>query len=177
MRIIAGKLGGRLFDSPRTNRTHPMSDRARGGLFNALGDIEGLTVLDAFAGTGALSFEAISRGAVSAVAIDMDKNAYRTIVANVEQLGLSDQVRAIRRQAGSWATGQTDTFFDIVLCDPPYNDLRRDILQKVANRTKPGGLFVLSWPGSEAMPEFRGLMPIRQKSYGDLQLIYYERVA
>ena len=72
MRIIAGYLGGRQFNSPRSNRTHPMSDKARGGLFNALGDISGLTVLDAFAGSGALSFEAISRGAESVIAVDID---------------------------------------------------------------------------------------------------------
>ena len=69
MRVIAGRLGGRLFDSPHTRRTHPMSDKARGALFNMLGDIEGMHVLDPFAGTGALSFEAISRGAASALAI------------------------------------------------------------------------------------------------------------
>ncbi|HSH55745.1 MAG TPA: 16S rRNA (guanine(966)-N(2))-methyltransferase RsmD [Candidatus Limnocylindrales bacterium] len=177
MRIIAGKLGGRLFESPRTARTHPMSDRARGGLFATLGDITGLTVLDAFAGSGALSFEAISRGAQSAVAIDLDKNAYRTIVENIARLGLDEEVSATRRQAGSWATGHTDSFFDIVLCDPPYNDLRRDILQKLVYRTKPGGVFVLSWPGHEAMPEFKQASPIRQKSYGDLQLVYYRRDA
>lgn len=152
-----------------------MSDRARGGLFNTLGDLTGLTVLDAFAGTGALSFEAISRGASMATAIEMDKDAFKTVAANIHKLSLEEKVIPIRRQVGSWATSRTESFFDIVLCDPPYNDLRRDILQKVANRTKPGGIYVLSWPGSEPMPEFKGLASIRQKSYGDLQLIYYEK--
>ncbi len=175
MRIISGSLGGRLFDSPRTQRTHPMSDRGRGALFNSLGDIKGLTVLDAFAGSGALSFEAISRGAASALAIDIDKDASKTILDNIRQLGLGEQVQAVRRQAGSWATGHTDSFFDLVLCDPPYTDLRRDILQKIAYRTQPGGTFVLSWPGNEARPEFKEMTPIRQKSYGDLQLIFYKR--
>lgn len=173
MRVIAGSLGGRLFDSPRTQRTHPMSDRGRGGLFNTLGDIKGLTVLDAFAGSGALSYEAVSRGAKSVVAIDVDKDAYKAIVENIEKLGIGDQVTAVRRQAGSWSTSHTDWFFDIVLSDPPYNDLRRDILQKVAYRTKPGGIYVLSWPGHEPAPVFKNLRLLRQKSYGDLQLVYY----
>lgn len=174
MRVIAGKLGGRLFDSPRSQKTHPMSDRARGGLFNTLGDIMGLTVLDAFAGSGALSYEAVSRGASTVTAIDIDKDAFKTIVSNIEKLGIEESVSAIRRQAGSWSTGHTDLYFDIVICDPPYNDLRRDILQKVAYRTKPGGLYVLSWPGHEPAPVFKNLKLLRQKSYGDLQLVYYQ---
>jgi 16S rRNA (guanine966-N2)-methyltransferase len=59
MRIIAGELKGRNIQEPYGHRTHPMSEKVRGAVFNALGDIEGLAVLDAFAGTGALSFEAV----------------------------------------------------------------------------------------------------------------------
>ena len=72
MRVIAGRLGGRNFDSPKTQRTHPMSDKVRGALFNALGDLGGLTVLDAFAGSGACSLEAASRGATEVLAIDIN---------------------------------------------------------------------------------------------------------
>ena len=60
MRIIAGTLGGRNFDS-KSQATHPMSEKMRGALFNVLGDIDGLKVLDCFAGSGAIGFEAISR--------------------------------------------------------------------------------------------------------------------
>ncbi|MCA9330109.1 RsmD family RNA methyltransferase, partial [Candidatus Saccharibacteria bacterium] len=63
MRIISGKLGSRQFIAPKGFATHPMGDRVRTALFNTLGDIVGLTVLDAFGGSGAISFEAISRGA------------------------------------------------------------------------------------------------------------------
>ncbi|HSH18596.1 MAG TPA: 16S rRNA (guanine(966)-N(2))-methyltransferase RsmD [Candidatus Saccharimonadales bacterium] len=175
MRIIAGSLGGRIFASPRGHVTHPMADRVRGGLFNALGDISGLTVLDAFAGSGALSFEAISRGAAHATAIDEDKEAYRTIVANIAALGLDEQVTAIRRRAGSWASGHPDAFFDLVFCDPPYQDLRRDLLLKVASRLQPDGTYVLSWPGHEPAPRFKGMEVVRQKAYGDAQLIFYQR--
>jgi 16S rRNA (guanine966-N2)-methyltransferase len=76
VRIIAGSLKGRTFSEPHGHRTHPMSEKVRGALFNALGDIEGLTFLDAFAGSGALSFEAASRGAKSVIAIDKDGPAY-----------------------------------------------------------------------------------------------------
>lgn len=175
MRIIAGRLGGRIFDTPKTFNTHPMAERVRGGLFNALGDISGLTVLDAFAGSGALSFEAVSRGAVHAVALDNDKDAFRTIVRNIEQLELQDSIEPYLKQASSWLSSHQAATFDIVLADPPYTDLRRDLLFRVAQRTKPAGIFVVSWPGSEAPPPFTGFKIARHKSYGDAQLLFYVR--
>src|ERR1700756_1715958 len=102
MRIIAGRLGGRRFASPRGHRTHPMSDKMRGALFNSLGELAGLSVLDAFAGSGALAFEAVSRGAKGAVAIDLDRSAQQAIAANITALGLQDQVKLVRASAGAW---------------------------------------------------------------------------
>lgn len=176
MRIIAGKLGGRKFDSPMSKRTHPMSDKVRGALFNALGDLHGLTVLDAFAGSGALSFEAISRGAASAVAVDIDKAAYKTIAHNVELLHLEDVVRVLRKNAASWARSDQAGQYDVVLCDPPYNDIRPDILQRLAQLVKPGGVFVLSWPGNEPVRPFEGLTEISANKHGDAQLVFYRRI-
>jgi 16S rRNA (guanine966-N2)-methyltransferase len=175
MRIIAGDLGGRNFDSPHTHRTHPMGDKIRGALFNALGDIQGLTVLDAFAGSGALSFEAISRGAASAVAIEVDKDAYLTILANTELLGLKDRVMVLRKNVSGWSRNNQHKTFDLVLADPPYDDIRPDLLQKLAGQVKPGGLFVLSWPGNETVREFDGLRQLNTKKYGDAQLVFYQR--
>lgn len=176
MRIIAGKLGGRIFDSPKGHTTHPMAERVRGGLFNTLGDIKGMSVLDAYAGSGALSFEAVSRGASHATAVDNDKEAYRTITRNIESLQIGDQVEAVYRQTGSWAANNRQLSFDLVICDPPYHDLRRDVLEKISKRMTPGGTFILSWPGSEPAPKLRGLQQIRQKSYGDAQLVYFSSV-
>ena len=74
MRIIAGQFGGRSIEGSGTNRTHPMGERIRGSLFNIIGtEIQGATVLDAFAGSGALGFEALSRGAESATFIERDR--------------------------------------------------------------------------------------------------------
>ena len=102
MRVIAGRLGGRNFASPHGNKTHPMSDKVRGALFNSLGDIEGLRCLDAFAGTGALAFEAISRGATTALALENDPSAQRTIDENIKELKLYRQVKLVKAAAGSW---------------------------------------------------------------------------
>ncbi len=177
MRIIAGTLGGRNFDSPHSARTHPMSDKVRGALFNALGDIAGLTVLDAFAGSGALSFEAISRGAASTIAIDIDSEAFKTINNNVERLGIANKVSVLRKNVSGWARNNTLQQFDLVLADPPYDDIRPDILQKLVPLTKHGGLYVLSWPGSEPIRPFDGLKPVSHKTYGDAQLVFYRRIS
>ena len=173
MRIIAGALGGRQFDSPKSFKTHPMSDKARGALFNVLGDITGLTVLDAFAGSGALSFEAISRGAASAVAIDNDRAAQKVIAANIAALGLHETARLVKAGAGAWLETNPDVTFDIVLCDPPYSDLQPGLLQKLAQRVTENGVLVVSWPGNLDVPDFPPLSRLDCKNYGDISLAFY----
>jgi 16S rRNA (guanine966-N2)-methyltransferase len=175
MRVIAGSLGGRVFEDPRGNRTHPMSDKVRGALFNALGDIDGLVILDTYAGTGALSIEAISRGAASAVAIDTDTDAVKTIAANISLLGLEDKVTLLHKNISGWSRNNQHKQFDIVLADPPYNDIRPDVLERLGVHVRPGGLLVLSWPGSEAIRELANLEVVSHKTYGDAQLVFYRR--
>jgi 16S rRNA (guanine966-N2)-methyltransferase len=173
MRVIAGRLGGRNFESPRTHRTHPMSDKVRGALFNTLGELYGLTVLDAFAGSGACSIEAVSRGAASVLAIDIDAEAVKTIAENVRLLGLEDTITVRRKNISGWSRNNQDKRFDVVLADPPYNDIRPDVLERLSVHVRPGGLFVLSWPGSEPIRNFVGLEIVSHKTYGDAQLVFY----
>ncbi|MGF7228849.1 MAG: RsmD family RNA methyltransferase [Candidatus Saccharibacteria bacterium] len=175
MRVIAGTLGGRTFDSPHNARTHPMSDKIRGALFNTLGDIEDLTVLDAFAGSGALCFEAISRGAQHAYAIENDKSAQRAIAANITALGLADQVTLAATSASSWLAANLDQQFDIVLLDPPYDNVQPELIQQLAATVKPDGIMVLSWPGDQTLPSFGQFGLVMSRSYGDAQLAYYQR--
>jgi 16S rRNA (guanine966-N2)-methyltransferase len=175
MRVVAGRLGGRNFDSPGTKRTHPMSDKVRGALFNALGDLEGLQVLDAFAGSGACSIEAVSRGAASVLAIDIDPEAVKTIASNVRTLGIEAEVTVRRKNISGWSRNNQDKQFDVVLADPPYHDIRPDVIERLGVHVKPGGLFVLSWPGGEAVRDLKNLEVISHKTYGDAQLVFYRR--
>lgn len=175
MRIITGSLGGRSFSSPHSHRTHPMSDKIRGALFNTLGDIDGLTVLDAFAGSGALSFEAISRGAARAIAIENDKPAQRTILENAKALDLTQQVKLVSTTAGGWLDANPDARFDLVLLDPPYDDVQLHTVQRLAQAVAEDGLLVLSWPGDQELPDFEDFTRVLQRSYGDAQLAYYRR--
>jgi len=173
MRIIAGRLGGLQFDSPGSFKTHPISDKVRGALFNMLGDIEGLRVLDAFAGSGALAFEAVSRGSAEAVAIDNDRIAQKTLIANVKTLQLGRQVKIIKASASAWLETNPKALFDIVLCDPPYNDLQRSLVVRLSQRVQKHGIFVLSWPGGQDLPDFEGKEKVAHRSYGDAQLAFY----
>lgn len=176
MRVIAGELGGRQFDAPKGHRTHPMSEKARGGMFSAMGDIEDLTVLDAFAGSGALSFEALSRGAEHATAIDVDKNAHETIKNNADNLGINkESIKIIRANCSGWSENNPNATFDIVIAAPPYDDLQLTAVSKMVKHTKTNGLFVLDWPGKQELPEFEGLKLLDDKNYGDAQLAFYRK--
>ena len=172
MRVIAGTLGGRNFDSPNSHRTHPMSDKMRGALFNSLGDITGLTVMDAFAGTGALSFEAVSRGAASALAVENDKAAFLTIASNIKSLGVEDRVELFMGNVGTWSNNHASQKFDLVLADPPYDKLNDGLIHRLIRNSQ--GVFVLSWPGKEYLPKMPGLVLVSKKTYGDAQLAFYK---
>jgi 16S rRNA (guanine966-N2)-methyltransferase len=176
MRIVSGTLGGRTFDAPRGHRTHPMSDKIRGALFNMLGDIDGLTVADLYAGTGAISFEAISRGAASSVAIEADKVAYPVIVKNIETLGLDEQVKTHKMYVHSWVN-RTNDRFDIVIADPPYDDLVYKTLDKLPELVKPGGVIVYSLPPSARLILPKTCEKLSEKSYGDATLAIYRKIS
>lgn len=177
MRIITGQLKGRIYDAPRGHHTHPMGDKVKGALFNTLGDITGLTVLDAYAGSGALSFEAISRGAVSALAIDDDKEAYQTIKANCEKLDVKDMVTPMRKNISGWTRNNQHKQFDIVIADPPYDQIDPTVLKKLIQQVKLGGIYVLSWPSSEPIRQFTGLEVLTSKKHAGAQLVFYRKTS
>lgn len=174
MRIISGSLRGRQFKSPPGHRSHPMSEKMRGALFNALGDIEGLSVLDAYAGSGALSYEAISRGAKQVVAIEKSVLAHRTIKRNLDELAITS-IKATRANITTWSDNNSELTFDIVIADPPYNDIRPDSLAKLVRHAKHGGIYVLSWPGSEEPIALTGCTILKHLRYGDSSLVFYQR--
>lgn len=173
MRVITGSLGGRIFDAPGTSRTHPMSEKMCGALFNILGDIEGLTVLDAFSGSGALSFEAYSRGASNVIAIESDRVAAQTIARNIVTLGLQKNVELVQASNTQWMQTSPHRQFDLVLCDPPYDHGQAETVQKLAAHVVKGGILVLSWPTNNQAPELPNLEQIDKRAYGNAQLIFY----
>lgn len=175
MRIISGELRGRLFEAPSTGKTHPMGEKPRGAMFNALGDIEGLSVLDAYAGSGSLSFEAISRGALSAEAVEWDKIAYKTLVNNIYDLGLNDKIHPHLRSIKAWSVRHVDTQFDIVICDPPYDAVLALAIERLIRHVKVGGVLVLSWPSKLIAPPMPGCDILNEKTYAGARLIFYRK--
>ncbi len=176
MRVIAGKLGGQKFQSPQSDMTHPMSEKIRGAIFNALGDIEGLSVLDVFAGSGALSIEAISRGASEAVAIDSDRKSQEIIKTNIQRLETGDQVSVIGSSASVWLK-ENDQQFDIVLMDPPYDKVDVDVIQELARHTKPQGIAIISLPIVITLELADSFELLSSKTYGSAKLVFYRRIS
>lgn len=152
-----------------------MSEKVRGGIFGVLGDIKGLTVLDAFAGSGALAIEAISRGAKNALAIEVDKKAHRTITENCKTLGVQDRVKSVRAFVNAWSTRHQSERFDLIFADPPYDDVPYRDLKILPRHLKDSGTLVLSWPGSQEPLKFDGLQVVRTNNYGDAQLVFYQK--
>lgn len=174
MRIVAGRLGGRNFDSPHGHRTHPMSEKMRGALFSVLGDIKGLDVLDCYAGSGALGFEALSRGASSALLIESDLEAQRAILKNIKTLDIGTKAILNSATVLSWCRRHPNQTFSIIVADPPYDKVSVLDIRKIVKHLATVGVFVLSWPGMLEIPEFDGLTMVSHKTYGDSQLIFYK---
>ncbi len=121
MRIVAGQWRGRPLVAPKGELTRPTADRTRETLFSMLvsriGSFEGLRIADLYAGSGALAFEALSRGAARAVLIENDRAALDVIAANAARLGATGMVEV---RAMSAARLPRQAPFDLVLADPPY---------------------------------------------------------
>ena len=118
LRVVAGTLGGRRLYTPVGARTRPTADRVREALFSILGPVDGLRVLDLFAGSGALGIEALSRGAASATFVDSSSQAVAAVRRNLEALGVEGEVG--RRDALRWLAGAEGPY-DLVFADPPYD--------------------------------------------------------
>jgi 16S rRNA (guanine966-N2)-methyltransferase len=177
MRVIAGSLGGRTFQSPHSHRTHPMSEKVRGALFNMLGDLSGLTVFDAFGGSGALAFEALSRGARHATVIEVDKHAHAIIQENAHQLGLDTALKAIRANASSWSDNNPGMRFGVVLLDPPYDAPQLTTITKLLNHVSPDGVAVLSLPPHIDFSAPDTFELLAHAPHSDAQLYVFRRIS
>lgn len=175
-RIVAGVAGGRRLAVPPSAR--PTTDRVREALFNVLAariDLDGLRVLDLFAGSGALGLEALSRGAASVLLVDSDRRAAEVIARNINALGLPGATVRRGPVAAVLAAGAPDPV-DLVLADPPYDIAAgavEDILAALSRHgwVRPGGVMVVERPASAPELAWPGdwlVWPSRR--YGDSRL-------
>lgn len=174
VRIIAGKYGGRKIETPDGKKTHPMAERVRNAMFNSIGDeVIGARVLDAFAGSGAVGIEALSRGAAHVTFIERDRVAQRVIAENVELLGIEEQSKIIKASVSAWASTYEGEPFDLIFVDPPYHDPQFSTAMQISGLLKPGALMVLSRPGRSESPTKSGVVVVDNRSYGDAALTYF----
>jgi 16S rRNA (guanine966-N2)-methyltransferase len=172
VRIIAGSHRGRRIAAPKGRDTRPTSDRVRENAFNLIGPVDGGDVLDLFAGSGALGLEALSRGAASATFVESDREACRTINANLDALELRGTVLCqdvLRALAGERRT------YDLVLCDPPYDYDHARLAPHLARLVGDDGLLVYESSGREDPPAVPGLEQRTSRKYGAARLTLFER--
>jgi 16S rRNA (guanine(966)-N(2))-methyltransferase RsmD len=180
MRVIAGSLKGRRLKAPSWEGLRPTSDKLRETLFNVLAPrIEGARVLDAFAGTGALGIEALSRGAAWVTFVEHDRRAHALIAENLAlclATGGYAIIRAPAARAFATLPAASASFdpFDIVLLDPPYDVAAEAALDGVDRLVAPDGVVVLEHARRRPAPETAGrLVRTRDLASGDSALAFY----
>lgn len=178
IRLIAGRFGGRKIAAPPYDnaRTHPMSERIRNAIFNSLGSrVRQAVVLDVFAGTGSVGFEALSRGASSVIFIESDRLAARIIDENRRALAVESSTKLIKTKFFNWFTSKKDEeLYDIIFADPPYHDTQVGSVLKLETLLKPDGILILSWPEQHVTPQFDSLVVADQRAYAGAKIIYYQ---
>ena len=172
MRIVGGEHRGARIFAPKGKDTRPTSDRVREAAFNLIGPVDGATVLDLFAGSGAMGLEAVSRGAVSATFVENDREAVRSIERNLEKLritGARVQQRDVRQ-----ALATDSRTYDLVLCDPPYGYAEHARLAPyLVKALAPDGLLVYE-TGVREKPQIQGLRVRTSRTYGSARLTLFQ---
>ena len=178
-RLISGVAGGRRLKVPRTG-VRPTGDRAREALFNSLKsllDLRGATVLDLYAGSGALGLEALSRGAETVVFVESSPGVLPVLKENLAAVGLPGG-RVVTGSVPTVVLGAPPARFDLVLADPPYAtpvEEVQDVVRGLADRgwLAPEAIVVVERPSREKEWEWpTPLVGLRDRRYGEAQLRY-----
>jgi 16S rRNA (guanine(966)-N(2))-methyltransferase RsmD len=179
VRIIAGSLRGRTLRAPHGRATRPTADRVREALFSILGDVEGLDVLDLFAGSGALGLEALSRGAATATFVEEARPALRALRDNVAALDLAarativaGEARPVLRRLAAGARR-----FGLAFLDPPYAATgTAGVLADLVDHglLVPGAWVVVEHASRDPAPDAPALLDRRfDRTYGDTTLTFH----
>lgn len=183
MRVVAGRLKGRALVAPEGHGTRPTSDRARQAIFNVLEHaawaepLGGMRVMDLYAGSGALGFEAISRGAVFCLFVETDEAARGAIRENADACNVMGATRVHRRSAVDLGTrpGSDGEAFDMAFLDPPY---RQGLGEQTLTRLleggwlKPGALVVYERCSDEPEIDTPGYQRLDARDYGAARVLF-----
>lgn len=176
VKLISGQFGGRFITSPDSRSTHPMGERVRSAIFNMLSsEVPGSRVLDAFAGSGAVGLEALSRGAEHVTFVEKDRVAGNIIAENIDLLGVEDRAKLIRASVGGWINTSGDQEFDLIFVDPPYHNEQFSTVERLLGLLKVGGCMILSHSGRGGILEKHGIVVVDNRSYGNANITLYRR--
>jgi 16S rRNA (guanine966-N2)-methyltransferase len=179
VRIVAGIARGRTLNTPlKADVIRPTSDRVRESIFNMLGQwCEGLAVLDVFAGTGALGFEAMSRGATKVVMIDSGREAKELCQQNAAMLKMTIDFIQMPAESGMQLMSQRGQKFDLIFADPPYQMKFGTTCASLAaslNLLNPNGRLVFEGSKEESIDLVESLAVTHERVFGDTKVSIFE---
>ncbi|MGH2729904.1 MAG: 16S rRNA (guanine(966)-N(2))-methyltransferase RsmD [Actinomycetota bacterium] len=170
MRVIAGKAKGRRLRSPALG-TRPMTDRIKEAVFSALGEVKGATVLDLYAGSGALGLEALSRGAKKATFVENAREAIVKLKQNIEETGFGNKSDVVWGDVRLTLGQHADKRIDLIFIDPPYSTAVAAVQEDLESLVMGGfladdGRIVVHRPAKESRLKPLGLRLVWGRSYG-----------
>ncbi|WP_407441084.1 16S rRNA (guanine(966)-N(2))-methyltransferase RsmD [Fibrobacter sp.] len=178
IRITGGSLRGRNVPSPDGNKTRPTASRTREALFNILQGVENFRVLDLFAGSGIMGIEAISRGASSVVAVELNHSQAHLVYNAYKALNLSSKLTLLEKNALALPKDGlcANEGFDLIYADPPFKGMEYPDLRSFIDWLNPGGVAVFEAP-SRDLPLWAKLDEAEKKvdirKYGESSLLIY----
>ena len=178
VRVGGGQVRGRVLKVTRGSATRPSSGRVRSALFSMLASrVSGASVLDLYAGTGALGIEALSRGAAHVDFVEQDSRECATLRANLESLGYATQARVHRMPVDRALTSLSGPY-DLVVMDPPYaDDALASLLERVGPLVAEDGTVAAEHDRRHSLPPTAGsLEQVTERAYGDTVLSIYRRL-
>lgn len=177
MKITGGSLRGRPIERPKTAAVRPITGLVVEALFSILGPLDGLVLLDAYAGTGAIGLEALSRGALLAEGVEASRTVARLLQRNADSLGVSDRyvvnVAKVEDWLG-WPANQKPRF-DIAIAGPPFAKIDLAVMDRLGGVVKPAGLLVIWYSSRLAVPELKSVKLVQTKVYGDSALSFFTK--
>ena len=183
MRVISGKYSGKKLDSGSDKTIRPTLEKVREAVFNILFDVEGITFIDCYAGTGAMGIEALSRGASNAIFIENNKSSVEILKKNILRCDCRDHSEIRFQSVKGFFTNPTGVFSDFVVIyiDPPYLEKELDDLVESFEKNKlqdkfPDFLLIIESPHKFPMPNDLGKLNLVDKRvYGGTKLSFYRQ--
>lgn len=178
MKILSGTKKGQIFTQPNSRSVRPLSEKVRAAIFDVTGPVTDFVVLDAYAGSGAAGFEALSRGAKLVEAVEANQKVAMTIAENAKRLGFDWEYILYQMPVTTWLASPNQypagPRYDMIIVDPPYAKLDQDILHSLAMFLTPNGVMAVSHSSRYDSPMLKSVELVRHKVYGDTALSFFK---